>query len=59
MTIYEVIENFMVWTMPEAIYLAYEPLMIALNLFLTMIVVFSFILIPLYRIATFFLRKAK
>ena len=59
MTIYEVIENFIQWTMPQPIYLLFEPLMLALNLFLTMVVVFSFILIPLYRIATFFQRKAK
>jgi VanZ family protein len=52
-TIYEVIETFMQFTMPNTVYQEYDVIMQSINVVLTMIVVFNFILIPLYRMGTF------
>ena len=56
-TIYEVIETFMQFTMPESIYNDYQNIMTTINVYLTMVVVFTFILLPLYRIGTFWKPK--
>ena len=55
--IYEVLLTFWTWAFPSTIITTYNDVFVLITLVLTFIVVFSLVLIPLYRIATFWLRK--
>lgn len=59
MTIYEVFYDFFEFLFPSAILVEYADLIELTVFVVTYIFVFSVILIPLYRIATFFLRMGK
>lgn len=59
MTIYEVIESFFEVIFPESIHIQYQEILELMYFALTLILIFTFILIPLWKIATFFLRIGK
>ena len=56
-TIEEVISDFWTWAFTSATMTKYEDLFTLINMYITFVIVFSLVLIPLYRIATFWLRK--
>ena len=56
-TIEEVISDFWTWAFTSATMTTYEDLFTLINMYITFVIVFSLVLIPLYRIATFWLRK--
>ena len=57
--IYDVIHQIWDLAFPPHIYVQYMFILETISFFLTLIVLFGFILIPLWRIATFFLPKLK
>jgi len=59
MTIYEVMYEFLEALFPESVVIAYADILDLTAFGMTYIVVFGMILIPLYKIATFFLRVGK
>jgi hypothetical protein len=59
LTIYEVVYEFFTFAFPEAVLTQFEDHIDLTVFVLTYFVIFGFILIPLWRMATFFWRKAK
>ena len=59
MTIYEVMENFLVELFPLDVYNEYINIIQLTAFIMTYILVFSIIIIPLYKMATFFLKVGK
>ena len=59
LTIYEVFENFFAWLFPADILVAYADVLQLLSFVLTLVFIFGFVLIPLWKIGTFFFRKVK
>ena len=59
MTIYEVIQEFFTELFPAPILLEYEEIFTLMYLFLTLVLIFTFLLLPLWKLATFFLRSGK
>jgi len=57
MSIYEVIDNFFQWVFPQIIYDLYYPVIETMIFVLTLVVVFGLFLVPLWRLATWFLPK--
>ena len=59
MTIYEVMYGFLEDLFPTAIITAYSDILVFTAFVMTYILVFSIILIPLYKMATYFLKVGK
>jgi len=59
MTIYEVIYDFLEFAFPSSVVTQFQDHIDVTAFVLTYFVIFGFILIPLWNIATFFWRKAK
>ena len=59
MTIYEVIEDLWINLMPSAVITANQGLFDMLTLFITLLIIFTFILLPLWYISTFWLVKIR
>jgi hypothetical protein len=59
LTIYEVVYEFFTFAFPSAVLTQFEDPIDLTVFVLTYFVIFGFILIPLWRMATFFWRKAK
>lgn len=59
MTIYEVIHEFFDYLFPADILLSYVDIIDLTVFCLTYVVVFGLILIPLWSLATFFIRRSK
>jgi len=59
MTIYEVMYEFLESLFPAATLLVYEDIVSLTAFIMTYILIFSIIIIPLYKLATFFLRVGK
>jgi len=57
--IYDVMYAFWAWAFPSAIITAYNDIFVLLTMILTFIIIFSLILVPLYRAGTFWLRKGR
>lgn len=58
-TIYEVIEEFFEWLFPTAIYTQYESIIEFTIFTLTYVVAFTFMLYPLWKLATLWLPKGR
>lgn len=59
MTIYDVMFNFLEALFPETVSLQYANILDLTAFIMTYILVFSIIILPLYRIATYLLRVGK
>jgi len=56
-TIFEVFQNFFAWLFPAAVLIEYAEFLELLCFFLTLLFCWGFILMPLWRIGTFFFKK--
>jgi hypothetical protein len=59
MTIYEVMYEFLEWAFPSSIITQFQDHIDVTAFVMTYFVIFGLILMPLWNLATFFLRRAK
>lgn len=59
MTVYEVILAFWEDLFPESIWLAYADIFEVMTVALTILLIFGIIVMPMWKLATYFFRKAK